>query len=178
MNTEIPEHIVDLRALNTEREPAKQNAHREIRWETEEFPYREKNPQWFLIGGILLFGVCASLVILKNFFGAAVMLLFGVVIYMHALKKPAILTVIVSARGITVNDKLTPYEAITSFWVIYEPPVKELILIKKDRFHLKTVVPLGDADPVALREALIEQGITEQEEQESISEIIARRLGF
>ncbi|MBI1755147.1 hypothetical protein HYR65_02590 [Candidatus Azambacteria bacterium] len=150
----------------------------ELSWQTEEFAFYEKELQWFLIAGIVAAGLFVSLLILKNIFGAATILLFAVIMYMYANKKPDVITVVADARGIRVNDKLTLYSALASFWVLYEPPVKDLILIHKARFVPKVIIPLGNADPLELREILLANSVAEKEEEESLADIIARRLGF
>jgi len=150
----------------------------EISWQVEEFTWHEKDPQWFLLLGIIALGIVVSLIILKNMFGAATVLLFAIIIYIYATKKPDTLEVTVNTRGISVNGKLTPYSSLMSFWVLYEPPLKELILIHKARFTPKVVIPLGDANPLPLREILLANALLEKEEEESLVDIIARRIGF
>lgn len=150
----------------------------EIRWQVEEFAYREKDPQWFMLAGIAALTIVIILVLLKNIFGVAVILLFAVILYMYATKKPDTLHVVVNPRGIMVNDKLTPFSSLTSFWILFEPPLKDLILIHKARFMPKMIVPLGNAHPVALREILLANTLPEKEEEESLIDILARRFGF
>ncbi len=149
-----------------------------IAWETEEFPYHEKESRWFLLAGIIAAGIIISLVILKNIFGAVTFLLFAIIGYVYATKKPEILHVAIDAKGITVNDKLIPYSQMASFWILYEPPLQDLIIIRKEKFSVKTIIPLGDTHPVDVRSLLIHNAIAEKEEEESIAEILSRRFRF
>ena len=178
----MPEHnkeILDLRALDKSAEmPERAHAPEQIGWETEEFPYHEKDFRWFALAGIVITGIVASLLILKNVFGAATLLLFAVIGYLYATKKPDMLRVTVDAKGVTVNGKLTPYSHIASFWVLYEPPVKDLVIIQKEKFTPKTMIPLGSANPVEIRALLIANAIAEKEEEESIADILSRILRF
>ena len=171
------DEVLDLRRSASEGRPDTP-ARGEVSWQAEEFAWHEKEPQWFLVGGIVALGVFLSLVILKNVFGAATILLFAVIIYLYAAKKPDTLNVTVDARGISVSGKLTPYSSIASFWVLFEPPTKDLILIHKARFAPKMIIPLGNANPLEVREMLLANAIPEKEEEESLVDIIARRLGF
>lgn len=170
--------IVDLRKIAPASPQERAPASGSMSWETEEFTYHTKDLQWFLVGGILAFGIFASLLILKNMFGAATILLFMFIMYLYATKKPDMISVVVDGRGITVNNKRTPYSDISSFWVHYEPPVKDLILIQKAKFTPKTIIPLGQTNPVELRALLLANAIVEKEEEETLTDILARRFGF
>jgi len=123
-------------------------------------------------------GVFVSLLILKNIFGAATMLLFTIIVYLYATKKPDILSVVIDKKGVSINDTTISYSTISSFWILYEPPVKDLILIRKEKFTPKTIIPIGDINPVELRNILLENAVEEKEEEESFVDIIARKLGF
>lgn len=149
-----------------------------ISWSVEEFTFYEKDPQWFMVGGIIALGIFLSLLVMKSVFGAATILLFVVILYLYATKKPDILNVRVDSHGVSVNHKLDPYSSLTSFWILYEPPIKDLILIHKAHFSQKVIIPLGDANPVRLREILLANSVREKEEEESFADIVARRVGF
>ena len=150
----------------------------EIEWTAYEFEYHKKDKQWFLVFWIISAGIFSSLLILKNVFGAATIALFVVVLYMYAIKKPGKIYCKLSDEGIIFNDRLFPYNTIASFWILYEPPVKELILISKHKLMPKVNIPIGKANPVEIREFLLKNGISEKEEEESLSEILARMLRF
>ena len=170
--------IIDLRKIAPSAPQKQTPAPGSMSWETEEFTYHLKNLQWFLVGGILAFGIFVSLLILKNIFGAVTILLFIFIIYLYATKKPDMLSVVADGRGITVNRKRIPYSDIASFWILYEPPVKDLILIQKAKFTPKTIIPLGQVNPVELRALLLANAIVEKEEEETLTDIFARRFGF
>ena len=170
--------IVDLRKIAPSTPQKQLPALGSLGWETEEFTYHPKDLQWLLVGGILALGIFASLLVLKNMFGAVTILLFMIIMYLYATKKPDMLSVVVDGRGITINNKRIPYSDITSFWVLYEPPVRDLILIQKAKFTPKTIIPLGQVNPVELRALLLANAISEKEEEETLTDILARRFGF
>lgn len=170
--------VLDLSSTHSTEQKPLYEVRETIHWQAEEFVYHEKGPQWFIVGGIITLGIFFSLLILKNVFGAATILLFAIIIYMYANKKPELLDVILDSHGVTVNGKTTPYSSIASFWILYEPPVKDLVLIYKTRFTPKIIIPLGSAHPVELRELMLANGIIEKEEEESLVDLLARRVGF
>lgn len=168
-------NVVDLRNVS----PAEHTeAPHRIEWNTVEYEHHEKEFQWFLTAGIVAFGIILSLIILKNIFGAATITLFSIIFYIYATRKPEPITVAIDGRGITVNNKFVPYSSITSFWVLYEPPIKDLIIIRKEHFVPKMMFPLGDANPVEIRSVLLANAIKEKEEEESLTDILSRRIGF
>lgn len=149
-----------------------------ISWSSYEFTHHEKDRQWFLVFWVVAGGVFGSLLILGNVFGAATMALFAVILYIYALKEPNIIHCEINKEGVIFNDRLFPYSSIASFWALYDPPVKDLIIISKHMIVPKISIPLGDANPVEIREMILANGVLEKEEEESISEMIARRLRF
>jgi len=179
---EETDNVIDLRKEENQprnrRMAAPAEKADEISWTAEEFAFYEKEVQWFLVGGIIALGFFVSLLLLKNVFGAATILLFVVIFYMYATKKPGTLHVRVDARGVSVNGKLDSHSSLASFWILYEPPIKDLILIHKARFSPRIIIPLGNANPVRLREILLKNSIPEKEEEEALADIIARRVGF
>ena len=170
--------IIDLRKIAPSAQQKQTPASGSMSWEAEEFAYHPKDLQWFLVGGILALGIFASLLVLKNMFGAVTILLFMFIMYLYATKKPDTLSIVADGRGIAINNKRIPYSDITSFWVLYEPPVKDLIIIQKAKFTPKTIIPLGQTNPVELRALLLANAIIEKEEEETLTDILARRFGF
>jgi len=142
----------------------------EIEWTAYEFTYHEKDTRWLVSFWIIAGAFFISALIAKNIFGAAVIALFAVVLYIYALKYPEIMHCNITRQGVTLNGRLFPFNTISSFWILYEPPVKELILISKHRVMPRIVMPLETADPVEI--------ISEKEEEEPFSNIIARKLRF
>lgn len=173
------EEALDLRGMNENTDTLQATKIQErIAWETEEFPYHEKDTQWFLLAGIVVGGIIISLLIMGNVFGAVTFLLFAIIGYLYATKKPEMLSVEINTKGVSVNNKLIPYSHIASFWIFYEPPLKDLIIIQKEKFTIKTIIPLNDAHPVDVRTLLLHNAITEKEEEESFAEILSRRFRF
>lgn len=173
-------NIVDLRTVaKPEQKDTPSSVHpQKLAWSAPEYEHHEKEFQWFLTAGIVAVSVILSLVILKNIFGAATLTLFAVIFYLYATRKPEQLTIEITGKGITINQKLIPHSSIVSFWVLYEPPIKDLIIIRKEHFIPKMTLPLGDANPVDVRNTLLAHALKEKEEEESLSDIVARRVGF
>jgi hypothetical protein len=78
--------------------------------------------------------------------------------------------------GVTINDKMYPFENMESFWIIYRPPeIKYLYLRLKGALRPDLVIPLENADPVSIRQNLL-RFVPEdtKKEDESVAEAITR----
>ncbi len=149
-----------------------------IEWSAYEFEYHKKDKRWFLIFWIISAGLFFSSIILGNIFGSAMLVLFSIIIYLYASKEPEIITCKITSQGLFLNNRIFPFSSISSFWIFYETGVKKLTLISKHKIMPKIDIPLGNTNPVKIRELLIKKGIEEKEEEEAISDIIARKLRF
>jgi len=162
----------------TKEKSSQKEADNLIEWSAYEFEYHKKDQKWFMIFWIISGGIFFSLIIMKNIFGAAMFALFSIIIYIYANKEPEIIKCSISDKGLLINDRLFPFSSLSSFWIFYEKDIKKLIIISNFKVMPKVEIPLGDANPVKIRELLLKKGVKEKEEEESISDIIARKLRF
>ncbi len=162
----------------TKEEISKDKTDNSIEWSAYEFEYHKKDQKWFLIFWIISGGVFFSSIILGNIFGAAMLALFSIIIYIYATKEPEKIKCKISEKGLVFNDRLFPFNSLSSFWIFYESGIKKLVIISNFKVVPKIEIPLGDANPVKIRELLLKKGVKEKEEEESISDIIARKLRF
>jgi hypothetical protein len=147
-------------------------------WEAREFEKIPKTKEWFWAGGILSAAFLTVAIIQKNLLFAIVIVLASFVVYLYALKEPRVVSFAITSRGVKIGNRLYEFDDLESFWIFYEPPrIKELSIESKKTLMPRLEAPLGDADPVKLREALI-RFLPEKKHEEDIASIIARRIGF
>ncbi|MBI4132448.1 MAG: hypothetical protein HY474_02345 [Candidatus Sungbacteria bacterium] len=128
-------------------------------------------------GGALLIGAVVAL-FFRNFLFALLLILSGLLVIGQAFRAPRQIRFAVTARGIKIGSRLYEFDALESFWIFYDPPLfRELAL--RSRKHLMPVVkvPLGDTDPLRLRQSLL-RFLPEEEQELSLLDIISKRLGF
>jgi hypothetical protein len=78
-----------------------------------------------------------------------------------------------------VNNLLYHYRDLATFNIIYEPGEAKTVLIRgKRRLAPLLHMEIGEADPVAIREILLEFLPEDQTMDEPMVDVIARRLGF
>jgi len=101
---------------------------------------------------------------------------FSIVTY--TLKKPREVRISITPRGVNTGYTLYEFDNLKSFWIFYDPPeVKELSLRSKKILMPYVKIPLGDKNPVKIREMLI-QYLPEKKQEESLIESLARRFRY
>jgi hypothetical protein len=114
-----------------------------------------------------------------NFVGALTLAFVGALVYYIAQQKPSTVRYRLMVDGIVLNNTLYHYQDLESFNVIYEPgETKTIIFRSARRFSPLIHMEIGDADPVEIREVLLEFLPEDLELEEPLVDILARRLGF
>jgi hypothetical protein len=150
----------------------------QLEWEASEFIFNEKSREWYWALFVIVAAIVASSFFLKNTLLAVFAVIGGFTIALYGAKKPTTVLINISGRGIQVGEVLYSYESIESFWIYYDPPfLKDISLQSTRAFGSNIRIPLGDTDPQKVRDLLI-QYIHEEVHEESLTDVIARRIGF
>ena len=156
----------------------KQEIFEPLFWQAPEYTYYRKSNDWYWALGILVIGLLVVAYITSNFLFGILVLVGGFALGLYSARKPRIIRCGISHRGIEVDTLLFPYTSLKSFWIFYDPPeVKELSLEGSKIFMPAVKVPLGNTNPVEVRKILI-RFLLEQHQEESLVDILARRLRF
>lgn len=151
-----------------------------LEWRAEEHTHRPKSPVWFVVlaaGTTVAVGL--QLFFYMNFIGALTLAFIGGLIYYIAQQKPGTMRYRIMYDGVALNNMLYHYKDLDSFNVIYEPgEVKTVIFRSQRRLSPYVHMEIGDADPVEIRDVLLEFLPEDQDLDEPLVDIIARRVGF
>ncbi len=149
-----------------------------LEWDAPEFEHTAEGGLFlFLIGAVLAIGGVGAL-FFKNFLFGVFLLLAGGLTISYAYRMPRQIRFAVTSRGITIGNRVYEFEGLQSFWIFYDPPLfKELNLESKKTLMPRVRVPLGDLDPLRLREILL-PFLRETKHEESMIDVISKRLGF
>ena len=162
--------------MDAEEEPVESGEH--ISWQTAEYQYYQKSRDWFWALFIMTAAFLVVAIITRNFLFGALMIIAGFTIALLGGKKPRQVEITLSGRGIQIENNLYLYETLTSFWIFYHPPdSKELSLKSEKGFMPYIKIPLGNTDPALVRRFLLEF-LPEATQEESLIDIIARKLKF
>lgn len=168
----------EKREAETEREIASYLPEVLLEWQALEYEHAPKERHWFIWGAIAAALLLLVAVFTKNYFFAIFVAVAAFVVYLYATRPPREIYCAITSRGVQIGRRLFEFENLKSFWIFYEVDgIKHLSLESKKALVPFLRVPLGEADPVELRTTLI-RFVDEAEHDESLADIVARRIGF
>ncbi len=159
------------------REPDAVNVGRLVyEWSVKEYEEHDRERRWYVVMGSLGLGLIAFALITANYLFALIIVLFGILLYLHDLQTPLEIYFAITDTGIIVGKKFYRYSEIKNFWIIYTPPhVQNLYFGLGGMVKHRLQIPLLDFDPRPIREYL-RQYLNEdlEQEEEPLSDRIAR----
>ena len=180
---EIPQEEPIPEQEPTPKKPVKRikktkNSPDQIEWTTPEFEHYPKSKSWFLILGLIAIGLFIWALWTRNVLFALLIGLSYFSLSIYALKKPSDVSLTINPRGIRINKTLYDFDSIRSFWIFYEPPhTRELSLRSRKTFVPYIKIPLGEQNPVEVRNFLIKY-LPEKKHVESLIDNLAKSLRF
>lgn len=142
---------------------------------------RKPNKLALLIMGLASIALIAYFAKSGNYLASFLLFLAGATVVLSIFrrdKNPRIIKCKIKSEGVQVNRDLYPYENIKSFWIFYNPPSRQELSIRlKNSFSSHVRIPLGDEDPVKIRELLL-KFIPEKKQEEAIVDVFARMVGL
>ena len=145
-------------------------------WTVKEYEQHEHNRNWYIFMGIIGVALVAYALISGNYLFALVIVLFGIILFMHDMVEPMNVPIVITETGIVVGKKYYRFSEIKSFWIIYDPPTVKNLYLGLDSFlNHRIQIPLLDNDPRPVRDHL-EQFVEEdlEKEEEPLSDRISR----
>jgi len=150
----------------------------QIEWTAPEFEHYQKSKSWFLVLGLITIGLFIWALWTKNVLFALLIGLSYFSLSVYALKKPRDVSLAIDPRGVRINKTIYDFDSIRSFWIFYEPPyTRELSLRSRKTFMPYIKIPLGEQNPVEVRDFLIKY-IPEKKHVESLVDNLAKSLRF
>lgn len=146
-----------------------------LEWQTPEFsplPGSVRGAGWVAFFFVIL---TAYAVITNNPIMAFTFVLFATVIFLRMRKQPGTLSCSINASGIRFGSDWYDFENIRSFWILYEPDDRRILLETNGALAPFASIPLGDTNPTAVRELLI-RFIPEKRSDPGIVDTLARFL--
>ena len=148
-------------------------------WHAEEHNHQPKSSTWFIALAAFITLTVVFFIFIGNVIGAITIALVGGLVYFIAQKEPSMARYRIMVDGVAINNTLYHFKDLDAFNIVYEPDeTKTVILRSKRTFSPLLHMEIGEADPVEIRDVLLEFVQEDQELEEPIVDIIARRLGF
>lgn len=149
-----------------------------LKWQAPEYEHRHKSRRWFII----MWSIFALLIIRaflnKGFIEIVVWLLFAVVLTIYGKREPKTITFAITSKGISAGKHFYSFDELDSFWIFYDPPdTKNISFVLKYHLANHLHIPLGDTNPLKVREILINI-LPEVEQKETLAEEVFKALRF
>ena len=172
------EKVIDLKNSREQNEPRENRPDSLLAWRAHEYQKRDRSKSWFLAIGIVGGGASILSLIIGNYLFAFLILLIIAIIFMYEVKDPKEYEHEITRRGILIQNRLFDFPNLKSFWIFeHETGENELSLESKKTLVPHVKVNLGGTDPESVRAAL-KQFIPEAHQEESLTDILARRFGL
>lgn len=148
-------------------------------WYAPEHIHQIRDARWFAAFAAIITVIAVSFILFGNFIAALTIAMIGAYMFVVAQHKPSIVRYRLMTEGVALNTALYHYKHLEAFNIIYEPgDVKTVILKSRRRLVPLIHMEIGDADPVAIREILVEFVHEDVHLEEPVIDIWSRRLGF
>jgi hypothetical protein len=127
-----------------------------LHWSAPEFELSERDKKWYLWITGFLFAMIFWAIWSNSPIMAITFILIGVVGYIYLNKEPKIVSFFITRDGVVADKEIFDYESINSFWIFYEPDgLQSLSLHTKGLIIPQIHIPLGNEDPLKIREILV-----------------------
>ena len=147
-----------------------------IEWETYEYEPRERSSNWYWFVGLAAVLLVIWAIVMKNFLLAILVLLGAFTLMIYAARKPRVIKIGVSRRGVQIHQDLFPFHSLRSFWV-HEDEVERKIILRSEKLLMPHLhIPLAeDVDHEALRVFLLDF-LPEEPHRPTIIDLLAEYL--
>lgn len=148
-----------------------------IEWEAHQYEYKERSPDWFWAVAIVTVAVAVTSIIFGNVIFAILVLVgvFSLMLFVN--REPDVVEVRIDERGVTRGKVHYPYETLRSFWVDPDHSHPRIYLRSAKSFLPLILVPLGNADPERVSDALA-RTLEEEHHAPPFVERLLEHLGF
>ncbi len=145
-------------------------------WTIKEYDRHERGRRWYTTMGILGALLVTYAVVSENYLFALIIVLFGIILYLHDVQEPLNVIFTITDTGIVLGRKYYRYSELANFWILYNPPeVKIIYFTLNNIIKHRLQIPLLDYDPRPIREALGAYLIEDlDQEEEPLSDRLAR----
>jgi len=149
-----------------------------IEWEAYEYTHTEKDRDWYWALGLIAIAGAVAALLFNNVLFAVLIIAASFALALFASRKPDLVSFAITQRGVRIDDKLYPFQALESFSIDEEsshPP--KLILESNKTFAPHLVIPLEGVDIDEVHDFLLDF-LLEGEHIDPLSHRLMEYLGF
>jgi len=144
-------------------------------WEIPEYDRHERGPKWYMASTVVALVLVGYSIWTANYLFAFIVLISAIILILAGNEHPEAVLVQIGDNGIVFHGDFISFDKIHNFAIVYQPPDIRVLYIEPKTLRPRLRIPLGDQDPVAIRNHL-RQYISEDLEQkdEHASDILAK----
>ena len=132
--------------------------------------------KFYLFSTIFLAAIVIYALVSNSPIMAIVFILIGIVGYAFLKKEPQTINFSINADGIIAGNEIYEFEDLKSFWIFYDPPHEKILSLQsKGKFTPHIHIPIGNENPVKIREILIDF-IPEEKQEHTLVDAAERFL--
>lgn len=145
-------------------------------WKTWEFLPHERSPLWYIFAAVLSVTLIIYAIWTTNYMFAIIILMMGIIFLIGNLRKPKVVDIHITTMGLVMNDKFYAYEEIKDFALVYAPPDIKWLYVDFNKVWMPMLtIPLENADPNIVREAMTPYAFENIElEEETLTDLVRR----
>lgn len=148
-----------------------------FQWKAAEFAQHQKNSLWYFIVVGATLALADLFYWLKNWTAMGVVGAAALAMIAQAKSKPRSVSVALYRSGIVVNDKVYPYSALKSFWIIVgEHPVFRVEQVGFLKTHIN--IPIADEDPAQIQLFMAKFLPEDEDRGEDLADMLQRWTRF
>ena len=149
-----------------------------ISWKVAEYVEHQRTADWYWWIGLIAVTMLGFAIWEKSFLFGVLVLLSWFVITLYAARPPRTLNIAISENGIVVENNLYPWANLKSFWIFYNPPLKQELSVESKKTLMPYIkIPLGETSPEKVKK-IISKFIPEIEQQESLIDNLSNLAKF
>ena len=148
-----------------------------LKWKVPEYDLYDKTRTWYLVITLVGAGLIIYSFFTSNFLFAVIVIIIAFILILRDAQLPDNLIVTITHEGFWIGRKLYEFDDIQNFSIVYKPRIgiKKLYLEFKNPLQHRLMLPIGDTNPLIIREILL-KFISEDFERsdETVSEGLAK----
>jgi hypothetical protein len=145
-----------------------------------EYEKYERGRTWYIAMGLVGLLLLTYALISGNNSFALIIILFGIVMYLHELHEPMDINFAITDTGIVLGKKYYRYSELENFWIVYgaeKNSTRNLYFTYNGYLKHRLQVSLLDYDPRPIRDYLTQYVVEDlEQEEEPLSDRVARLL--
>lgn len=131
---------------------------------------------FYLFSTIFLAAIITYALVSNSPIMAITFILIGIMGYIFLKKEPRMIKFSLTNDGIVAGNEIYEFDNLNSFWIYYEPPFEKMLSLKsKNKFTPFIHIPIGNEDPVKIRQILIDF-IPEEKQEHTVVDAVERFL--